>query len=208
MHCAYALICNASTQYTYKDPTGQIKSCPSCKACPAGEEPNPPCGSVVTLHDQLRRCKSCKENFYSAKKDFLPCQPCRKLACVANEITVGTCEINKPDTSSCTGHCKKGYIKNSDRSACVLEESKPSATKDSGIPVEGFVGIGIGVVILIVLMIIGAGLIWYFKRRGNPPQSVTFAGSVVVQLVNHLKFHMANVLSMETLAIYIRGSFF
>ena len=171
MHCAYALICDVSSQYILKDSTGKIKNCPSCEACPVGEEPNPPCGSVVGLGDQLRRCKPCKKNFYSAKKDFLPCQPCQKLACVANEITVGTCEINKPDTSSCTGHCKKGYIWNSNKSACVLEP-KPSATKDSGMPVESVVGIVIGVIVFGVIAIIG--LIWYIRHRNHNPQSVTF----------------------------------
>ena len=191
MHCAYALICDVSKQYIHKDSTGKIKSCPLCQACPAGQEPYPPCGSVVGLNDKLRECRPCKNNFFSAKKDFLPCQPCRKFTCVANEITEGTCKINKPDTSSCTGHCKKGYIWNSNRSACVWEEPKPSAKKDSGMPVGGVVGIGIGAFAAVFIV---AGVIWrYFKRKKNRPQSVPSAGSVVVRLVSHLKFHMANV---------------
>ena len=171
MHCAYALICDVSTQYIYEDSTGRIKSCPSCKACPMGEEPYPPCGSVVGLFDQLRRCKPCKKNFHSANKDFLPCQPCRKLTCVANERVEGNCEINKPDTSSCTGHCKKGYIWNSDRSACVLEP-KPGATKDSGMPVESVVGIVIGVVVFCAIVIV-----LIIRHRNHNPQSVTFEAS-------------------------------
>ena len=158
--------------------TGRVK-CLLCRRCPAGEEPKPPCGSVVGIDDSLRQCKPCENGYSSAEDDFLPCQPCHNSKCIEHEIVVGTCS-KEHDTSRCTSHCKKGYTKNSNGSACVAstkeQELHQSAPNGSGLSVEGIVGIIVGVSLLALSIIIG--LVWYFKCRSNTT-ACDFAGTVV-----------------------------
>ena len=152
--------------------------CPLCRHCPAGEEPEIPCGSVVGIHDVLGQCKPCENGYFSAEKDVLPCQPCRNAKCIEHEIVVGTCS-KEHDTSHCTGYCKNGYTKNSNGSACVAstkeQELHQSAPKGSGLSVEGIVGIILGVLLALSIII---GLVWYFKCRSNTT-ACDFAGTVV-----------------------------
>jgi hypothetical protein len=193
LYGAVALSCNVTREYVVKDSTGKIVGCSQCAVCPAGNEPGPPCGSVVSLTVPLRECNPCKKNHYSAHKDFQQCRPCQKLKCVPNEIVGGHCESNKQDTSFCTGHCKKGYIMSRNSSACVMEEPQPtepsattnsgnsdSSTDETGMSTEEIAGIVIGVVVFVAVAIIG--LVYCIRCRKWTPQRVSFTGSLVNQL--------------------------
>ena len=105
----------------------EILMCPKCTACKPGFEPEPPCGSVVGVADELRICNPCKDGFYSGIEGMLQCQQCQSATCFTHQIVVGICKKDEPDTSRCTG-CQKGYIMNSDATACVVD--KPQTTTE------------------------------------------------------------------------------
>jgi hypothetical protein len=168
--------CDPTKEYSVQNKTtGENLKCIKCRVCKSGLEPEIPCGATVGIHDSAGSCRQCKDNYYSAREDVLPCQLCQSSKCVTYEIVSGTCVKEGPDTSNCTGHCKDGYVMNSIRTACE-EEKEERTTKDpvvsnktdekSGLSVTEIILIVIGSLVFVALPFVGVCL--HFKcRRGR-----------------------------------------
>jgi hypothetical protein len=174
--------CDRTKQYPVQSKkSGKILGCVDCRSCKPGLQPKFLCGTVVGVEDSIGDCEECKVGYHSAKEDVHPCQPCLVLKCSKHEIIVGTCKIDEPDSSHCTGHCKRGYVMNSNR-MCEADELHRSATKDSGLSFGEVISIVFGV-LLAVAIVIMIGLCWYFKCRTRSNNTeVSFKGSVSLSM--------------------------
>lgn len=125
-------------------PNGQLmcKPCSNLPKCPNGLGVSVACGHIARTHVHCVECVLGKN--FSAEYDHLPCETCQSAFCHENEKIIGSCTVDKLDTSKCSGTCKKGFyssdgdLKNCQPCSSCLNNASARVKKcnDDGLPIE------------------------------------------------------------------------